>query len=222
MPGKWCGGEGTLVLALSRMIHLGTCTGQAVSMDFSHEHDGGRRALAADGTVRNWSGMGNNLAGAGAFVEGHDLLAAKPDGELTVPFAYLDRGSRHGRLAGNPIKDPVIRKIAFPADFALFHPKAFPGPITGERREGLLLPAIHRPLVRGRMGPLVQPVTPGQRLPVQIVQIAKMHAGPKRRLHHADTALDLPFRLWGIGLTDPRSHPKLAMKSAKSGFQQGV
>lgn len=39
MQGNRCGGEGTLVLALSRMIHLSTCTGEAVSVDFSHEHE---------------------------------------------------------------------------------------------------------------------------------------------------------------------------------------
>ena len=134
------------------------------------------------------------------FLQGDDLLAAKPDGQPTLPFADLDGGSCYERLTGDTIEHTVIRKIAFPTHFALFRPKALPGPVAGQGSQRFLLPAVDGTLVGGRMGTLVQPVTPGKGLTVQIIQIAKVHAGPKRRLHHADTALDLPFRLRNIGI----------------------
>src|SRR5271165_1910029 len=171
------------------------------------------------GTKLVW--VRNDVPRAGALVERHDLLTAKPDRELAVPFAHLDRGSRHRRLTGDPVEDAVVREVAFPTDFALFHPEAFPGPITRKRGERFLLPAVHRPLVGRGMGPLVQPVTPGECLPVQIVQIAKMYAGPKRRLHHADTALDLPLRLGHVRLAYAGSDPETRHEISKERVPTG-
>ena len=55
------------------------------------------------------------------------------------------------------------------------------------------------------MHPLVEPVAPGSRLLIQLIDIGKMYARPEAEFDDAYAALDLALRLWRPRLADTRS-----------------
>src|SRR4029453_5904817 len=111
------------------------------------------------------------------------------------------------------VEHPVVRDIPIPTHHALLGKEALARPIwlallVPARRQGpqpLLGPALDGSLVGGSMHPSVERVTPGARVPVEILQIGEGHPRPKVALDQANTALDFPFGLWRRRLADPRT-----------------
>ena len=54
--------------------------------------------------------------------------------------------------------------------------------------------------MRRGMRLLVNPVTPGQHLGIEVIQVGKGDTGPEARFEYRDGPLDFPLRLWGVGI----------------------
>ena len=50
------------------------------------------------------------------------------------------------------------------------------------------------------VGLRIEPVTPGQHLSIEVIQVGKGDTGPEARFEHRDGPLDFPLRLWGVGI----------------------
>jgi hypothetical protein len=160
--------------------------------------------------------MGDDLTRARLFGQLDKPFPLLPNGEVGTMVAHLHRAARRGSCRGQAIEHAVEGEITVPAHPSLLSRKALPG--KGRRQWPQLLGGeqVTGPLPGGAMHASIAPVTPGQRLVIQAIQVAKVRPRPKPPLDHPDRPLDLPFRLGGIGLADADAQPHRGRKVGKA------
>src|ERR1700737_3265723 len=65
---------------------------------------------------------------------------------------------------------------------------------------------------------LIEPITPGSGLLVEIVNIGKPNAWPEAIFDHSHTPFHFTFRLWFVWLADTRSNAQTSRKVRKDGI----
>src|SRR6266536_402513 len=158
--------------------------------------------------------------GRSHLVLGHEL-ALVPDAERASTNAHLHDPPGQGCWAWQSIQHAVKGHEVVARDTPLFESKAFPGEATWQRPQPLVYPAVERARARGRVQTLVAPVTPLLRLPIKVIKVGKAHAWPETLLDDPDTALNLAFGLWRVGVADPSSHANGGQKIGKLGIPLG-
>src|SRR5947209_820552 len=140
-----------------------------------------------------------------ALAERGNALPPKGDAQFVVPIAHQHHRACYRWLAWQPVEDAVVGNEAIPTDAPFLAAKAIPDLVFRQRSQFLFDPAVQRDTARGAMHPLVEPVAPGTRLLIQLIDIGKMDARPEAEFDDAYAALDLALRLWRPRLADTRS-----------------
>jgi hypothetical protein len=89
--------------------------------------------------------------------------------QLSINLFLLSRDSP---LSNSAICFDLTNKLAIPAE-------AFPCIVFGQRRSSFFCPQIHRDFTGGTMDPLIEPITPAVRLPMQIIDEVYVNARPE-------------------------------------------
>ena len=176
----------------------------------------GRRGDAAE-----LLGMRDHRAGLRVLGHHEEALTARPNRELPGALAHLYGGANERRLpwasGGQAIEDPVVGDIAIPTHPAFLGGEAVPRPVGRQGTQAFLGPAHAWRDSRGGMRLPVEPLAPGQRLLVEVVEVGEAHAGPEARLQHPDGALDLAFGLGRVRPADAGRDPQTGHKVAEVG-----
>lgn len=145
---------------------------------------------------------------AWAFSHLQDELPTREDPELPRSLAHLYHRACYRCLRWEAVMYTIVGNVPIPTDAALLRPKALPGKVGGQRRQVFVGPASERHRERGAMEASIDLLTPGEGLPIEIIQIGEGNARPETVLDDADTSFDLPATLGASAACRPAALPQ--------------